>query len=155
MDLQTKQPVRIERFPQLSLPENDLFPAIASCYAVKQCNRKGDHMKINVTREDIRKGKPGRPTECMVALALKRELGIPYASVGYREAKILVDGQYTKLYIPRKVEQKIRFWDGFRFVFPFSFELVPSGWLTGSAITFRGQKVHPTPALICGSLQTT
>lgn len=111
-------------------------------------------MTINVTREDIRNGKPGKPAECMVALALKRELGISYASVGYREAKILVDGQYTKLYLPKKVENKIRFWDGFRFVFPFSFELVPWGWLTGSAITLRAQKVRPGSALICGSLQT-
>jgi len=110
-------------------------------------------MKINVTREDIRNGEPGKPTECMVALALKRELGISYASVGYREAKILIDGQYTKLYFPRNVEKKIRFWDGLHFVFPFSFELVPSGFLTGSAITLRAQKVRP-PVLVCSSPQT-
>ena len=79
-------------------------------------------MKINVTREDIRNGKAGKPTACMVALALKRELGISYASVGYRDAKILVDGQYVKLYFPKSVEKKIRFWDGFHFVFPFSFD---------------------------------
>ena len=111
-------------------------------------------MKINVTREDIRNGEPGKPTECMVALALKRELGISYASVGYREAKILIDGQYTKLYFPRNVEKKIRFWDGLHFVFPFSFELVPSGFLTGSAITLRAQKVRPAPVLVCSSPQT-
>ncbi|PYU22472.1 MAG: hypothetical protein DMG30_14590 [Acidobacteria bacterium] len=106
-------------------------------------------MKINVTREDIRNGKPGKPSECMVALALKRELGISYASVGYREAKILVDGQYTKLYFPKRVEKKIRFWDGFHFVFPFSFELVPAGFLTGSAITLRTANLRPAPVLIC------
>lgn len=114
---------------------------------------RGDLMKISVTREDIRNGKPGKPTQCMVALALKRELGISYASVGYREAKILIDGQYTKLYLPRRVEKKIRFWDGFRFVFPFSFELVPSGFLTGTAITLRAPKVRPAPASPCGSPQ--
>ena len=110
-------------------------------------------MKINVTREDIRNGKPGRPTECMVALALKRELGISYASVGYREAKILIDGQYMKLYLPQRVEKKIRFWDGFHFVFPFSFELLPSGFLTGSAIILHGAKGRPAPVVACGSPQ--
>ena len=85
-------------------------------------------MKINVTREDIRNGKAGKPTECMVALALKRELGISYASVGYRDAKILVDGQYVKLYFPKSVEKKIRFWDGFHFVFPFSFGTPAGGF---------------------------
>lgn len=111
-------------------------------------------MKISVTREDVRNGKAGKPTQCMVALALKRELGISYASVGYKEARILIDGQYTKLYLPKSVEKKIRFWDGFHFVFPFSFELVPSGFLTGSAITLQARKVCPTAGLICDSPQT-
>lgn len=111
-------------------------------------------MKIRVTRQDIRNGKPGKPTECMVALALKRELGIGYASVGYKEAKILVHGRYTKLYFPKQVERKIRFWDGFHFVLPFSFELVTEGFLTGFAITLRAPKVRPTAALICASPQT-
>lgn len=111
-------------------------------------------MKINVTREDIRNGKAGKPTACMVALALKRELGISYASVGYRDAKILVEGQYVKIYFPKSVEKKIRFWDGFHFVFPFSFELVPEGFLTGSAITVQGPTVGQTPGLICSSPQT-
>jgi len=111
-------------------------------------------MKINVTRDDIRNGKAGRPTECMVALALKRELGVSYASVGYKEAKILIDDQYTKIYLPRRVEKKIRFWDGFHFVFPFSFELLPSGFLTGTAITIRTRKVRPVPATPCGSLSS-
>src|ERR1700746_1119758 len=110
-------------------------------------------MKINVMREDIRNGKPGRPAECMVAVALKRELGISYASVGYTEAKILIDGQYTKLYLPKRVEKKIRFWDGFHFVLPFSFELLPAGFLTGSAITLRAPTVRPATALPCGSPQ--
>jgi hypothetical protein len=114
---------------------------------------RGDLVKISVTREDIRNGKPGKPTECMVALALKRELGISYASVGYREAKVLIDGQYTKLYLPGRVEKKIRFWDGFRFVFPFSFELVASGFLTGTAITLRARKVRPALVSPCGSPQ--
>jgi hypothetical protein len=111
-------------------------------------------MKINVTREDIRNGKAGKPTACMVALALKRELGISYASVGYRDAKILVDGQYVKLYFPKSVEKKIRFWDGFHFVFPFSFELLPEGFLSGSAITLRAPDIRPAPGLICSSPQT-
>ena len=110
-------------------------------------------MKINVTRDDIRNGKPGKPTACMVALALKRELGISYASVGYREAKILIDGQYLKLYFPKSVEKKIRFWDGFHFAFPFSFELVPEGFLTGSAIALQRRELRSIPGL-CDSPQT-
>jgi len=110
-------------------------------------------MKIRVTWQDIRKGKPGKPAECMVALALKRELGIRYASVGYKEAKILVDGRYTKVYFPKQLERQIRFWDGFHFVLPFSFELVTEGFLTGSAITLQAPEVRPAAALICGSPQ--
>ena len=91
-------------------------------------------MKIKITWADIKNGKSGKPTECMVALALKRELGASYVSVGYRDAKILVDGQYAKVYLPAGVEKKIRFWDGFHFVIPFSFELVLSGFLTGSEL---------------------
>jgi hypothetical protein len=110
-------------------------------------------MKINVTRDDIKSGRPGKPTQCMVALALRRELGISYASVGYKEAKILVAGHYTKLYLPKRVEKKIRFWDQFHFVLPFSFELVHFGFLTGATIT-RTAKPRLATALICDSPQT-
>src|SRR5690348_13864458 len=109
-------------------------------------------MKINVTRKDIKNGKPGKPTECMVALALKRELGVSYASVGYREATIVIDGEQTKLYFPRSVEKKIRFWDGFHFVFPFSFELGLAGYLAGSAIAF--EYLRPASAYVCASPET-
>jgi hypothetical protein len=104
-------------------------------------------VKINVTRDDIRNGKSGKPTACMIALALKRELGISYASVGYREAKILIDGQYVKLYFPKSLEKKIRFWDRFHFAFPFSFELVPDGFLTGSAIALPRRELGSVPGL--------
>lgn len=89
----------------------------------------------------------------MVALALKRELGISYASVGHTEARILIDGRYTNLYLPKSVEKKIRFWDGFHFVFPFSFELVLSDFLTGSSIILGAQRVHPAAGLVCRSPQ--
>lgn len=111
-------------------------------------------MQIKVTRKDIRNGKPGKPTECMVALALKRELGISYASVGYNEAKILIDGQYLKLYFSKKVEKKIRFWDGFHFVFPFSFELLPAGYLTGTTIELQAEQAGASAVLLparCGA----
>lgn len=65
-------------------------------------------MKINVTWADIKNGKSGQPTECMVALALKRQLGVSYASVGYRDASIAIDGQFTKIYLPLSVRRKIR-----------------------------------------------
>src|SRR5580658_9275471 len=92
-------------------------------------------MKINVTWADIANGKPGKPTACMVALALKRELGISRVSVGHREASVRVDGQDVTVYLPRTVEDKIKFWDRFRVVRPFQFELLCTGFLTGEAIT--------------------
>jgi len=89
-------------------------------------------MKINVTWSDIWNGKSGKTAECMVALALKRQLQIGYASVGFRDATIVAEGQSVKVYLPRKVAGKIRFWDRFHFVLPFSFELVCSGFLIGA-----------------------
>ncbi len=49
-----------------------------------------------------------------------------------REAKILIDGQYTKLYLPRKSGEKdsILGWISVS-VFPFSFELVLFGFPDG------------------------
>ena len=93
-------------------------------------------MKINVTWSDIWNGKSGKTAECMVALALKRELEISYASVGLRDATIVAEGVAeglkVRVYLPRKVANKIRFWDRFHFVLPFSFELVCSGFLIGA-----------------------
>jgi|SRR5690242_10163128 hypothetical protein len=127
------------------------------CYAEDEFGQEGNQMKINVTRDDIRNGKPGKPTACMVALALKRELGISYASVGYREAKILVDARYLKLYFPKSVEKKIRFWDRFHFAFPFSFELIPEGFLTDSAIILQPRELPELLSVpgLCESPQTT
>lgn len=92
-------------------------------------------MKIHVTWADIKNGKSGKPAECMVALALKRQLGVSYASVGYRDASVSIDDQFTKIYLPLRVQRKIRSWDVLHFAIPFSFELLPSGFLSGSAIT--------------------
>jgi hypothetical protein len=79
-------------------------------------------MKIKVTWRDIFAGAPTKTNECMVALALKRELGTTYASVGIREARIRQNGQYLRLRLPEIVQRKIRFWDLHHFVLPFSFE---------------------------------
>lgn len=79
-------------------------------------------MRVNVTWEDIFAGRSGTTTACMVALALKRELGVQYASVGLRDARVRLDGQYLTLHLPRAVGEKIRFWEMFHFVLPFSFE---------------------------------
>src|SRR5579871_7034206 len=62
----------------------------------EQFGMRGGDMKINVTWADIKHGKSGKPTECMVALALKRELGVSYATVGFRDAGVVIDGQFTK-----------------------------------------------------------
>ena len=82
----------------------------------------GEIMRIKVTWKDILAGEPTKTTGCMVALALKRELGTGYASVGIREARVRQDGQYLRLRLPETVQRKIRFWDVHRFVLPFSFE---------------------------------
>jgi hypothetical protein len=89
-------------------------------------------MKINVRWSDIRNGRLARTTECMVALALKRELGVDYASVGYEGGSVLADGKLLVLYLPLAVRKKIKSWDRFHFVLPFSFELTVSGFLTGA-----------------------
>lgn len=91
-------------------------------------------MKIHVKCSDIRSGKAVNTTECMVALALKRELGTAYASVGHTDATIAADGERIKLYLPQEVGNKIKFWDRFHFVLPFSFELQCSGFLEGRTL---------------------
>ena len=63
-------------------------------------------MKISVTWSDIRNGRSARTTECMVALALKRELGVDYASVGYGGGKVLAEGKLLELYLPLAVPEQ-------------------------------------------------
>ena len=70
-------------------------------------------MKIKVRWSDIRHGRSARTTECMVALALKRELGVAYASVGYEGGTVLADGKLLALYLPLAVRNKIKAWDLF------------------------------------------
>ena len=89
-------------------------------------------MKINIRWSDIRNGRSARTTECMVALALKRELGVDYASVGYDGGSVLANGKLLRLYLPLAVRNRIKFWDRFHFVLPFSFDLATSGFLTGT-----------------------
>ena len=96
-------------------------------------------MKINVTWSDIRNGSSARTTECMVALALKRELGVDYVSVGYGGGSVLVDGKPRGLYLPLAVRNRIKFWDRFHLVLPFSFELTTSGFLTGTDLQVPAQ----------------
>ena len=99
-------------------------------------------MKINVTWSDIWNGKSGKTSECMVALALQRQLQISFASVGLMDATIVAEGQYVKVYLPNKVAGRIRFWDRFHFVLPFSFELVCSGFLVGAEPVRRYDSGH-------------
>jgi hypothetical protein len=91
-------------------------------------------MKMNVRWSDIRDGKSSKSTQCMVALALKRELGATYASVGYKDATVVINGQPTKIYLPRRVSNLIHFWDRFHFVLPFSFEFVCEGFQAGQGL---------------------
>lgn len=100
-------------------------------------------MKINVKWSDIRDGKSARTAQCMVALALKRELGARYASVGFTDATVILNGESHKVYLPGNVSSWIRFWDRFHVALPFSFELVSTGFLTGSQIQMQGAPRTP------------
>lgn len=81
----------------------------------------------------------------MVALALKRELGVSYVSVGHQLATIAVSSEYAKVYLPKKVGDRIKFWDRFHFVLPFSFELQTSGYLMGEALDVPRTEVSAVP----------
>jgi hypothetical protein len=111
-------------------------------------------MRIHVQWADISSGKAGSTTECIVALALKKELGACYASVGHRDATVNLNGQYVKIYLPKNVGDNIRFWDRFHLVLPFSFELTCSGFLTGQNL--EGLATSTTaPAHVPGELLET
>jgi hypothetical protein len=79
-------------------------------------------MRINVSWGDIRWGKRRSTTECMLALALKRELGIDYVSVGLCDIRIRVDDSFLTLRLPNEIGRKIRLWELFHFTLPFSFD---------------------------------
>jgi hypothetical protein len=80
------------------------------------------NMKVNVTWRDIRAGKAMTASECMVAVALKRELRIDYVSVGLTDARLELDGRFVTVRLPLAVSRKIRFWEKFHFAVPFSFD---------------------------------
>jgi hypothetical protein len=90
-------------------------------------------MTINITWQDIRAGKFMSTSHCMVALAIKRELGADYVSVGLDDVRIRVDGRYLTLRLPPEVGSKIRWWERFHLVFPFSFEFPGFAFGSGSA----------------------
>ncbi len=85
-------------------------------------------MKVNVTWRDIRAGKAMTASECMVAVALKRELRIDYVSVGLTDARLELDGRFVTVRLPLAVSRKIRFWDKFHFAVPFSFDFPNLGF---------------------------
>jgi len=79
-------------------------------------------MRINVSWDDIRLGKRRSTTECMLAFALKRELDVDYVSVGLCDIRIRVDDSFLTLRLPHEIGRKIRFWEMYRFMLPFSFD---------------------------------
>ena len=95
-------------------------------------------MRIRVVWSDIREGKARSTTACMVALALKRELGVAYASVGLEDVRFRINGRFVTLRLPREVSRKIRFWELFHFVFPFGFDLA---WLSAERCRDGGEAV--------------
>ena len=97
-------------------------------------------MRIHVTWEDIRAGKAMRTSECMVALALKRELGAEYTSVGLGDVRFKLDGRYVTLRLPKNVGQKIRFWELFHFVFPITFDSRTAQFGRSEMNTYAGNR---------------
>jgi hypothetical protein len=91
-------------------------------------------MKVNVTWPDIRAGKAMTSSACMVAVALKRELGIDYVSVGLADARLELDGRFVTVRLPLAVSRKIRFWEKFHFALPFAFDFPNLGFATTLAI---------------------
>jgi hypothetical protein len=104
-------------------------------------------MKINVRWSDILDGRLAKTQECMVALALKRELGVDYVSVGYEGGSVLVGGNLLAFYLPQAVRNKIKFWDHFHFALPFSFELTTSGFLSGTDLQMAPPSKASKPQL--------
>jgi hypothetical protein len=73
-------------------------------------------------------------------LALKRELGVAYVSVGLNDAKFRIDTRYVTVRLPLEVRRKIWFWEKFAFARPFSFDfpnVVSSSDLASRAISHQ------------------
>ena len=76
-------------------------------------------MKIKVSIKDVYHGRVTNPADCMVARAVKKQTGldnvvVTHSSIYLGDARAI---------IPVRVKQKIRRFDKFGFVLPFSFEL--------------------------------
>lgn len=76
---------------------------------------------IRVSQEDIDNGKRAHVTECMVARAMKRALGVE-VMVAFKGA-VLTDGSGKSFRLPDEVAEKILTWDIGAKMEPFSFEL--------------------------------
>jgi hypothetical protein len=78
-------------------------------------------VKIEVTEEDIEKGKQSDGTSCPVALAMMRATGSTYVYVDYIESRIAGELIYT----PKKAEEFMRDFDSDSEIRPgpFAFEI--------------------------------
>lgn len=78
-------------------------------------------MKIEVTEQDIKDGKPGQCVYCPIAIALKRETGWIW-SVMYYSADTLL-GPFHRAIMPPAAQSWIEDFDNNESVYPFSFDL--------------------------------
>lgn len=78
---------------------------------------------VNITADNIAKGKPSRSGGCPVALALKAE-GFHAIGVGFSFGLFKLGKIQFSFGIPRKVENFIHRFDDGKSVKPFSFRLI-------------------------------
>ena len=89
-------------------------------------------MKIKVSIKDVYHGRVRNPADCMVARAVKKQTGL--GDVVVTNSSIYLGD--ARAIIPVRVRQKIRHFDKFGFVLPFSFDLTLTETAAKSAHAF-------------------
>lgn len=82
-------------------------------------------MKIDVTQEDINRGKKGSILSCPIALAVKRQTGlhVVHAYCGAVEYSLAPrEGKWMRGDYPKEVQDWVMAYDSFRHVLPISFD---------------------------------
>ncbi len=84
-------------------------------------------VRVEVTQDDIDKGKPGNPCKCMLALAISRAMGEPWeVGFSFADNEIEVDGEWVRTRradLPGDALQAILSFDRHETVMPFDFEM--------------------------------
>jgi hypothetical protein len=82
-------------------------------------------MTVEVTAEDIAKGRRNDCNRCPIAIAIKRSAGCAFASAapGVAFVSIDLDGGSTRYRLPREASLFINDFDRYAGVDPFSFDM--------------------------------